>query len=160
MQKTSISDPSIRTRTCAYQRVKNISFSENFAYVLNGWTLTNNDEAEDFDNTFSAPIGARLFIPPRQRGFQNLLDLNIQRGRDNGLQSHTAYRKLRGIPNAKHRGSNPFSIFQNTISNPEILKDLNGEPMEVLIITLTCLLQVSKKQMTVQNYMDVLLDAY
>ena len=25
---------------CAYQRVKNVSFSENFAYVLNGWPLT------------------------------------------------------------------------------------------------------------------------
>ena len=26
----------IRTRTCAYQGVRNVSFSENFAYVLNG----------------------------------------------------------------------------------------------------------------------------
>ena len=84
----------------------------------------NNGEAEDFDNTFSASIGARLFIPPRQRGFQNLLALNIQRGRDHGLQSYTAYRKLCGIPNARPRGSNPFSIFRNTITNPEILKDL------------------------------------
>ena len=25
-------------RTCAYQRVRNVSFSENFAYVLNGWS--------------------------------------------------------------------------------------------------------------------------
>ena len=64
----------------------------------------NNGEAEDFDNTFSASIGARLFIPPRQRGFQNLLALNIQRGRDHGLQSYTAYRKLCGIPNARPRG--------------------------------------------------------
>ena len=31
----------IRTRTCAYQRVRNISFSENFAYVLNEWPLAN-----------------------------------------------------------------------------------------------------------------------
>ena len=26
----------IRTRTCAYQGVRNVSFSENVAYVLNG----------------------------------------------------------------------------------------------------------------------------
>ena len=26
-------------RTCAYQGVRNVSFSENFAYVLNGWPL-------------------------------------------------------------------------------------------------------------------------
>ena len=30
----------MRTRTCAYQGVRNVSFSENFTYVLNGWTLT------------------------------------------------------------------------------------------------------------------------
>ena len=34
-QKTSISYPRIRTRMCAYQRVRNVSFSENFAYVPN-----------------------------------------------------------------------------------------------------------------------------
>ena len=36
-RKTNISNPLIRTRTCAYQGVRNVSFSENFAYVLNGW---------------------------------------------------------------------------------------------------------------------------
>ena len=35
-RKTNISNPLIRTRTCAYQGVRNVSFSENFAYVLNG----------------------------------------------------------------------------------------------------------------------------
>ena len=34
-------NPLIRTRTCAYQGVKNVSFSENFAYVLNGQPLSN-----------------------------------------------------------------------------------------------------------------------
>ena len=32
----TISNPLIRTRTCAYQGVRNVSFSENLAYVLNG----------------------------------------------------------------------------------------------------------------------------
>ena len=31
--------PLIRTRTCTYQGVRNVTFSENFAYVLNGWPL-------------------------------------------------------------------------------------------------------------------------
>ena len=35
-RKTNVSNPLIRTRTCAYQGVRNVSFSENFAYVLNG----------------------------------------------------------------------------------------------------------------------------
>ena len=36
-EKTDISNTLIRTRTCAYQGVRNVSFSENVAYVLNGW---------------------------------------------------------------------------------------------------------------------------
>ena len=35
--KTNISNLLIHTRTCAYQGVRNVSFSEDFAYVLNGW---------------------------------------------------------------------------------------------------------------------------
>ena len=35
-RKTNIYYPLIRTRTCAYQRVRNVSFPENFAYVLSG----------------------------------------------------------------------------------------------------------------------------
>ena len=38
-RKTNISNPLIRRLKCAYQGVRNISFSENFAYVLNGWPL-------------------------------------------------------------------------------------------------------------------------
>ena len=38
-QKTNISDPLIRTRTCAYQGVRIVYFLENFGYVLNGWSL-------------------------------------------------------------------------------------------------------------------------
>ena len=40
------------TPWCAYQGVINVSFSENFAYVLNGWDLisviTKNNSAEIF----------------------------------------------------------------------------------------------------------------
>ena len=34
-RESNISYPMIGTRTCAYQGVRNISFPENFAYVLN-----------------------------------------------------------------------------------------------------------------------------
>ena len=34
-RKTKISTPLIRTRTFVYQGVRNVSFSENFRYVLN-----------------------------------------------------------------------------------------------------------------------------
>ena len=32
---TNISYPLVHTRTCAYKELRNVSFSENFAYVLN-----------------------------------------------------------------------------------------------------------------------------
>ena len=35
-RKTNSSNPLIRTPTSAHQGVRNVSFSENFAYVLNG----------------------------------------------------------------------------------------------------------------------------
>ena len=35
-RETNISTPLILTRTCAYQEVRNVSFPENFAYLLNG----------------------------------------------------------------------------------------------------------------------------
>ena len=38
-RRTNISNPLIRTRTCAYQGVRNVSFSKNFEYVPNGWPL-------------------------------------------------------------------------------------------------------------------------
>ena len=81
-------------------------------------------ESEEFDNAFSASIGERLFIPPQTPGFQNLVAFNIQRGRDHGLASYLEYRKLCGLPNEKQVGSNPFSIFKNTITNPAIIDAL------------------------------------
>ena len=38
-QKTNFSYPLIRTLTCAYEGVRNVSLLESFAYVLNGWLL-------------------------------------------------------------------------------------------------------------------------
>ena len=37
--KSNISYPLIRIRTCAYQEVRNFSFSRNFVYILNEWPL-------------------------------------------------------------------------------------------------------------------------
>ena len=106
------------------------SFFNNRPIVNNGiepiiyGLMGDNGDAEDFDNTFSASIGRRLFSRPGNNAFQSLPALNIQRGRDHGLQSYTEYRKLCGIPLEPQQGSNPFTQFRNTITNPEILKDL------------------------------------
>ena len=44
-RKTKISYPIIRTPMCMYQRVRNVSFSENFAYVLNECSLIKHTES-------------------------------------------------------------------------------------------------------------------
>ena len=41
LNKTNISYPLIRKCTCAYQQVRNVIFSGNFAYVLNEWSHFN-----------------------------------------------------------------------------------------------------------------------
>ena len=50
-------------RTCAYQRVRNISFSENFAHVLNRWSLKldlNTPFTLHFSWKYSIKIGENL----------------------------------------------------------------------------------------------------
>ena len=96
--------------------------------------FSDNAEAENFDNIFSASIGETLLIPPKESGFQNLLALNIERGRDHGLRSYTeSWRELCDIPNARvgQRSTNPFDIFSNTITNPKTrtrLRNVYGSP--------------------------------
>ena len=75
------------------------------------------NQSENFDSTFSASIGKTLFIPPSEPGFQNLLALNIHRGRDHGLASYQQYRRICGIKTAKRYRNDPFSIFRNEIKN-------------------------------------------
>ena len=64
------------------------SFFNNIPIFENGIEETvrrlfgNQEEAENFDATFSESIAKILFIPPSESGFQNLVALNIQRGRD------------------------------------------------------------------------------
>ena len=43
-QKNNIYYPLICKRTCAYQGVRNVTFSENFAYVSNEWSLFTNSK--------------------------------------------------------------------------------------------------------------------
>ena len=75
------------------------------------------NQSENFDSTFSASIGKTLFIPPSEPGFQNLLALNVHRGRDHGLASYQTYRRICGIKPATPFKNDPFSRFRNEIKN-------------------------------------------
>ena len=71
--KTNISNPLKRTRTCAHQGVRNVSFSENFAYALNGWSqnkLRQNLKPSKFLSIVQRncpPLGENLEIMGRVR---------------------------------------------------------------------------------------------
>ena len=60
-EKLSISNPLIRTRTCAYQRFRNVSFSEDIAYVLNGWVLKRNGQSVFLIFSFIRGISSSKF---------------------------------------------------------------------------------------------------
>ena len=60
-RKTNISYPLIRTRTCVHQGIRNNRFSEDFTYVLNGWTLTEKNPKET--NTSSLLLTWFFSIP-------------------------------------------------------------------------------------------------
>ena len=108
------------------------SFFNNIPIFENGIEETvrglfgDQEEAENFDTTFSGSIAKTLFIPPSESGFQNLLALNIQRGRDHGLPSYGEYRKVCGIPDASPSSYNPFSIYSNEIKNVRALERLRN----------------------------------
>ena len=47
VSNTTCHSPIVRLMNpCAYQGVRNVSFSENFGYVLNGWPLTTINQAQ------------------------------------------------------------------------------------------------------------------
>ena len=41
-RKTNIFYPLVRTCACVYQGIRNVSFSENIAYGLNRWSISEN----------------------------------------------------------------------------------------------------------------------
>ena len=67
--------------------------------------------SETVDTRFSASIGRDLFIPPREKGFQNLAALNIQRGRDHGIPSYTKF--LETCFRRRVRSFNDFREIRN-----------------------------------------------
>ena len=56
--------------TCAYQGVRNVSFSENFAYVLNGWALCQLQNAKS-----NFPKFCKVYAQQNQK--TNLIHLHI-----------------------------------------------------------------------------------
>ena len=99
------------------------SFFNNRPIFDNGIEETDRQksEAENFDTVFSENIGKTLFIPLDDRnGFQNLLALNIHRGRDHGRGSYQQYRNVCGFIDAeksKFSKFDSFNVFRNEIVN-------------------------------------------
>ena len=57
----NISEHLIRTHKCAYQGVRNVSFGENFAYVLSEWSLWVSQKSGQFWNRMGLIYLASIF---------------------------------------------------------------------------------------------------
>ena len=57
--------------------------------------------SEEVDTKFASTLLNKLFIPPGEEGFQNLLALNIQRAREQGIRGYNDWRKFCGLKRMK-----------------------------------------------------------
>ena len=86
-QKTNISNPLIRTRTCAYQGVRNVIFTEYFAYVLNRSSIIR--LWNQFAKTHILPIQLQEFIKHRLQKYY----VDNQSDKINSAKSKMAFNK-------------------------------------------------------------------
>ena len=74
------------------------------------------NQSNEVDNSFAKGIARQLFVRPGETFTYDLLALNIQRGRDHGLPTYPAYRKLCGLSEI-----NSFSDLRGVIL-PEAIR--------------------------------------
>ena len=79
-KKRSTSYPLIRTYSCTYHGIRNVSFSEYFAYVINEWLLVPVKNEFSFHNwkCFHGMLGCSIRMLNGLRGCRKGVKLNLQ----------------------------------------------------------------------------------
>ncbi|XP_040572178.1 salivary peroxidase/catechol oxidase [Lepeophtheirus salmonis] len=83
--------------------------------LINGITT---QRSQDFDASFTQEITRRLFQGNESVGM-DLVALNIQRGRDHGIQSYVRYRRVCGLSEIR-----TWRDFSQVVSSPELVPRL------------------------------------
>ena len=71
--------------------------------------------SEEVDTEFPSGIAEKLFIPPINNGFQNLIAINIQRSRDHGIRGYNDWRDFCGL-----KRKSTFDEYKKEISNKNL----------------------------------------
>ena len=71
--------------------------------------------SEAVDTEFPSGIAEKLFIPPINNGFQNLIAINIQRSRDHGIRGYNDWRHFCGL-----KRKSTFDEYKKEISNKNL----------------------------------------
>ena len=71
--------------------------------------------SEEVDTEFPSGIAEKLFIPPINNGFQNLIAINLQRSREHGIRGYIDWRHLCGL-----KRKSAFDGYKNEILNKNL----------------------------------------
>ena len=140
----------IRTRTCAYQGVRIVSFSENFAHVLNRWLLSGKKLhalviavlMDVFQKTLNVKVGGYEAIVPDKNDYVSVVyDRRFYYGKV--IEVDETHANITFLENKVDASNNPISCEPRRRSEVWI-KYINTEPVVWKVFCKKMILEISQ----------------